>query len=248
MARTAEDVRTLFQVLAGYDSDDPFSAPIAPRVADITGVRVGIMEQFYQVPVQPSVRVAVQKAARTLESIGIPVVPFEPRGLERAPNLWTAFFDELALPFLRDTVRGYESEAHWTTTEFLKACEGKPERSATDVLEWLGARDHMRGNMLPQMSTTPVLLLPVAAVTAFPHRTHRFDTGVREIGIFQAMMTSTPWNLLGLPAMTIPFDRDSDGLPVGVQLVGRPWEEELLLELAVRMEEARGPFPSPPGV
>jgi Asp-tRNA(Asn)/Glu-tRNA(Gln) amidotransferase A subunit family amidase len=106
----------------------------------------------------------------------------------------------------------------------------------------------MRGNMLPQMSTTPVLLLPVAAVTAFPHRTHRFDTGVREIGIFQAMMTSTPWNLLGLPAMPIPFDRDSDGLPVGVQLVGRPWEEELLLELAVRMEEARGPFPSPPGV
>jgi Asp-tRNA(Asn)/Glu-tRNA(Gln) amidotransferase A subunit family amidase len=37
------------------------------------------------------------------------------------------------------------------------------------------------------------------------------------------------------------------GLPIGVQLVGRPWEEELILEVASRLEEARGPFPEPPG-
>jgi Asp-tRNA(Asn)/Glu-tRNA(Gln) amidotransferase A subunit family amidase len=60
------------------------------------------------------------------------------------------------------------------------------------------------------------------------------------------MMPATPINLLGLPALVIPFDRDERGLPVGVQLVGRPYEEELLLDLAIRMEEARGPFPGPP--
>jgi Asp-tRNA(Asn)/Glu-tRNA(Gln) amidotransferase A subunit family amidase len=46
----------------------------------------------------------------------------------------------------------------------------------------------------------------------------------------------------------IPFGMTEDGLPVGVQLVGRPYEEEVLLGVAVRLEEARGPFPSPPGV
>jgi len=53
-------------------------------------------------------------------------------------------------------------------------------------------------------------------------------------------------NLLGLPAVVIPFGMSKEGLPIGVQLIGRPWEEELILEVAVRLEEARGPFPAPP--
>ena len=52
--------------------------------------------------------------------------------------------------------------------------------------------------------------------------------------------------LLGLPAVVIPFGMSAEGLPIGVQLVGRPYEEELILELAVRLESARGPFPGPP--
>ena len=51
----------------------------------------------------------------------------------------------------------------------------------------------------------------------------------------------------GLPAITVPFGKTAEGLPVGIQLVGRPWEEELLLKLAVRLEEARGPLAGPPG-
>ncbi len=61
------------------------------------------------------------------------------------------------------------------------------------------------------------------------------------------MMPSTFVNLLGLPAMVIPFGMSDDGPPVGIQLVGRPFEEELLLDLAVRLEQARGPFAGPPG-
>ena len=55
-------------------------------------------------------------------------------------------------------------------------------------------------------------------------------------------MPATPFNLLGLPAVVIPFGMSAEGLPIGVQLVGRPYEEELILELAVRLENARGPF------
>jgi len=49
-------------------------------------------------------------------------------------------------------------------------------------------------------------------------------------------------NVLGLPAVTIPVALSREGLPIGVQLMGRPYEDELLLELAVRLEEARGPW------
>ena len=58
-------------------------------------------------------------------------------------------------------------------------------------------------------------------------------------------MTVTPFNLLGLPAAVVPFGFTDQGLPVGVQLVGPPYSEELILEIAVRMEEVRGPFPGP---
>jgi Asp-tRNA(Asn)/Glu-tRNA(Gln) amidotransferase A subunit family amidase len=60
------------------------------------------------------------------------------------------------------------------------------------------------------------------------------------------MMPVTIFNLLGFPALSVPFALDEQGLPVGVQLVGRPWEEEALLELGVALERARGPFQAPP--
>ena len=54
-----------------------------------------------------------------------------------------------------------------------------------------------------------------------------------------------PWSI---GPTLFPFAVSSGGLPVGIQLVGRPWEEELLLDTAARLEEVRGPFPSPPGI
>src|SRR5712692_7759039 len=65
MARTAEDVRILFEVLAGYDSQDPFASPVPLQVPKANGIRIGVMEQFYKVPVRPEIREVVQKAART---------------------------------------------------------------------------------------------------------------------------------------------------------------------------------------
>ena len=84
-------------------------------------------------------------------------------------------------------------------------------------------------------------------VPAFCHRERKWKTDSRPIGLFEAMMPVTPWNLLGMPAVTIPFGMSSDGLPIGVQLIGRPYEEELILEVAVRLEEARGAFGGPGG-
>jgi Asp-tRNA(Asn)/Glu-tRNA(Gln) amidotransferase A subunit family amidase len=113
-------------------------------------------------------------------------------------------------------------------------------------MDTLSARDAMRRRLLEQMRKVPVLLLPVSSIAAFQHRNRRFDTETKPIGLFQAMMSATTFNLLGLPGLAIPFGMSENGLPVGVQLVGRPWEEERLLELGVRLEEARGKFPSPP--
>ncbi len=247
MARTAEDVRRLFTVLAGYDSQDPFSAPVPIRTPEVNGLRIGLMEQFGDVPVQAEIRDAVQKAARTLGQIGFRVEPFKPHGLQRAPNLWWFFFGQLPAPFTKHLIEGREQDAHWTGTEFLETALKEHAPMVEDVVFNLATRDRLRTGLLREMESMPLILAPACGVQAFKHRERQWPTDTKAIGLFEAMMPVTPWNLLGLPAAVIPFSVSQNGLPIGVQIIGRPWEEETILEVAVRLEEARGPFPAPPG-
>jgi Asp-tRNA(Asn)/Glu-tRNA(Gln) amidotransferase A subunit family amidase len=246
MARSAQDVRLLFSVLAGYDTQDPFSAPVPLRAPAMDVLKVGLMEQFYDVPVQPVMREVVQRAGAALEAMKIPVEPFRPSGLERAPNLWWFFFGRLPAEAVQKTIAGREQDAHWTSTEFLNSALKEAEPTAQQVVANLAARDRMRAALLRQLEAFPLLLMPACGVAAWRHRERRWETGQKSIGLFEAMMPETPINLLGLPAMVIPYGRNQDGMPVGIQLVGRPYEEELILEVAVRLEQARGLFPAPP--
>ncbi|MGA2591406.1 MAG: amidase family protein, partial [Bryobacteraceae bacterium] len=230
----------------GYDSQDPFSTPVPLRPPDVSGLRVGVVEQFYQVPVDPEIRQTVRAAAKTLGLLKVPAEPFAPQGLERAPNLWWFFFGQLPAPLTKQLIQGREADAHWTATEFLNSALEQAAPSVEQVLLNLATRDRMRASLLRQMEEYRVLLMPPCGVTAFPHRSRRWKVGDEEIGLFQAMMPATAFNLVGLPAVVLPFGMSAEGLPIGVQLVGRPYEEELILELAVRLEKARGPFPHPP--
>jgi len=247
MARTAQDVRRLFTVMAGYDSQDPFSAPVPVRTPEVAGLPIGLMEQFCEVPVQSEIRDAVQKAARMLEQIGFKVEPFKPHGLQRAPNLWWFFFGQLPAPITKQLIEGREQDAHWTGTEFLNAALKEHAPVVEDLVFNLATRDRLRAALLREMESVPLILEPVCGVPAFKHRERHWPTDQKTIGLFEAMMPVTPWNLLGLPAVVIPFSVSQQGLPIGVQLIGRPWEEETILDVAVRLEEARGPFPAPPG-
>jgi amidase len=246
MARNARDLRLLFESLAGYDSEDPFSAPVTLHQPRLDRFRVGVMEQFYAVPVEEPVAAAVRKAAETLTSMGFRAEPFAPRGLERAPNVWSFLFAELPASVVRELFAGREAEAHWTGVELFDRVKGRPEPTGKEVLEKLAVRDRMRASLIRQMREFPVLLWPAAGVAAFRHRQRRWETPGKAIGYFEAMMPLTPANLLGLPAVAIPWSTTADGLPVGIQLIGRPYEEEELLELAVRLEEARGQIRATP--
>ncbi len=243
MARTVADVKALFEVTAGYDDQDPFSSPVPVGRPALDRIRVGVMPQFYNVPVQPAIRRAVEKAARVLADLRIPVEPFGPRGIERAPNLWWFFFGSLPAPFLREIFEGREQDAHWTGRELVDRAAAEPAPTARQTMENLAARDAMRAALLRQMRGFPVILTAACGVTAFPHRQRRWETGEKSIGLFEAMMPLTFCNLLGLPALVLPFDISDEGLPVGVQLVGAPYSEEVLLELGMRMEAARGELP-----
>jgi len=239
IARNATDLSLLFAAMAGYDAEDPFSTPVPLRPMELRSLRVGIWEQFYQVPVHPEIRDAVRRAAALLAGPGIEVCEFTPDGLERAPNVWAFLFSQWPSVQTRKWLEGREAEAHWTLLESLP---DSPPPTAEQVLLNLAARDRLRAALLRCMQDVPVFLMPVCGIPAFRHRERRWTIDRREIGIFQAMMPVVLANVLGLPAVTVPVALTASGLPVGVQLLGRPFEDELLLEAAIRLEEARGPF------
>jgi len=237
MARTAADLKLLFQAVEGYHPSDPFAVPGARGETAVK--RIGVMESFYDVPVQPSIRDAVRSAAAAATRLGVPVESYMPEGLERAPNVWSFFFTELATPFTRKFLEGREDDAHWTGVEFYQRMKNHPDPTGVQVVESLGVRDQMRASVLESMPG--IVIAPAAGITAFRHRERRFQVeGGRSIGLFQAMMPLVWVNLLGLPAVTIPWGKDPGGMPVGVQLVGHPWCEEMLLDTAIRLEAARG--------
>lgn len=252
MARTAQDVKVLFSRLAHFDAQDPFSTPM-PQCWDTLpafreqGLKIGLMPGWYDVPVQAAIAEAVTRAGATLEQLGYAAEPFRPTGLERAPNLWWFFFGQLFARVALADIAGREDQLHWTGRELFDIAIKQEEPTVPKLLENMALRDKLRSSLLTEMETYRVLLLPAAGVTAWPHGTRRWPTPKKEIGLFEAMMPLTPFNLFGMPGLVIPFGMDSDGLPCGIQLVGRPYDEELLLDLAIELETARGPFPTPPG-
>jgi Asp-tRNA(Asn)/Glu-tRNA(Gln) amidotransferase A subunit family amidase len=250
MARSADDVQVLFAALAGHDIEDPFSAPVPLRPVDSTGLRIGVWPQFYNVPVSAETKATVEKAARCATQIGMGADEFHPRGLERAHELWWLFFERLSAPLTQGMIAGRETMAHWSGTELMHRALAEPPVSTLELLSALSVRDRIRTSLLKQMEEAGIaaILMPVAGMAAFPHQQRSFAVGDgRSIDLLEAMTPVTPWNLLGMPGMVIPFGMTDDGMPIGVQIVGMPWEEETILDLAVRLEQARGEFPAPPG-
>ncbi|HYI94486.1 MAG TPA: amidase [Bryobacteraceae bacterium] len=245
MARTVADVKLLFEVLSGHDPLDPFSAPVPVRKLSIENQCIGVVEQFLDEPVEECMRTAVTKAARLLASSGFTTDRFLPAGLEEARELWRFFFVELAAPFTRDVVKRKQADAHWTGTELMDMTDPNRIITGREVVENLGVRDRMRAALMQQMKRYPVLLMPVCATTAFPHGKRSWEIDDHKLGLLDLMSPVTPWNLLGMPSLVVPMDVTPEGLPIGVQIVGRPYEEELLLHIGEALETARGPFAAP---
>ncbi|MGC2659961.1 MAG: amidase family protein [Bryobacteraceae bacterium] len=239
MARTAEDVQVLFQVLAGHDMEDPFSAPVPLRAPNMENLRVGLWSQMFDTPMEGETQQALASAGGALCELGVSVDEFRPSGVDGAPEMWWFFFERVYAPFTRQMIGGREGDAHWTGTELMFRALEEPEPTMQDVVVNLAARDRLRTALFREMNQFPVLLTPVCATHAFLHRQRPYD-------LLKMMQPVTVFNLLGMPAMVIPFGMSSDGLPIAVQLAARAYDEELLLEVAVRMERIRGAFPPPP--
>ncbi len=254
MARTIEDVRTLFEVMAGWDDGDPCAAPVEVREIDETVVRpvnIGFFEDDGRTPVTEETREAVRHSALILMTCGFHVDAFRPEGLEEARQRWWEFFGTaggmILGPMIREAMlRGHESELSPMLREFMGWTNAAPAHTGESLLAaWLG-RDEVREKILRQMRKYPVLICPTAAIPAFRHGEREWQVEGKTVKYLDAWSYCEWFNLLGFPAAVVPMGYSEQGLPIGVQIVGRPWQEEVVLAVAAKLEKERGPWQAPP--
>jgi Asp-tRNA(Asn)/Glu-tRNA(Gln) amidotransferase A subunit family amidase len=243
MARTVRDLQLMFEAIAGPDNGDPNAAPVPLRVFDqasLRQTRVGYFEDDGRTPVTKETRAAVQRAARSLSDVGFIVEPFRPEGLEEARQLWRVLFVDGAAMVLRQAYEGREADMYSIVREIIGYSAGDPPLTAERLLDTLFRRDMVRARFLDQMERYPILLCPVNAVPAFRHGERSWTVDGKTVEYLDASSYSQWFNLLGNPGAVVPMGRSDEGLPIGVQVVGRPWEEELVLGVAAEIEKAGG--------
>jgi amidase len=249
MARTVADVRALFEVMQGPDDGDTCAAPVQlrwPSDVEAIKLRVGYFEDDGRTPVTRETRVAVRTAAEALRSAGFEVEPFRPEGLEQARLLWEKFFVICGGMLIRPMFDGREHDLSPTLKQFLEWSRAERPLTSETLLEaWMG-RDILRARVLAQMRKYPILLCPAAAIPAFRHGERSWVIEEKTVSYLDAWSYTEWFNLLGNPGAVVPVSYSAEGLPIGVQIVGRPWEEEQVLAVAAAVERQCHAWKVPP--
>jgi len=248
MARTVADLRALFAVISGPDPGDALSAPVPVRdiaATNLRGLRIGILENPELGRPTPETLSTLRRAAQLLCDLNFRVEPFKLEKLDQALDLWWFFFGPVIGDLFRETALGKESLLSPMFSAYLERTQAEPKVTLESFQKACVDRDLVRASLLRQLREVPILLSAVSSAPAFKHGAGTYLRGDPH-NYLDTMRFSQWLNLAGFPGLSIPMGKSPEGLPINIQLIGRPHEEELLLAVGAQLEHARGPWQSPP--
>jgi amidase len=234
MARTAEDLALLYSIIAGPDGRDTEVQPVpVDEMLNLTlkNMRIAFAPTFPGLPVAKEISTAVEELAKQLspmcaavEEATLPQVDFN-QELMNAGAL---------IGMMVGTFQPEEQERPTTLAQYLEALDRRDQ----SVLVWEQFFEKW-----------DALLCPPSMVTAFPHCEPGSQLHVdgQEVIYWMVSGHGTLFNYTGHPAVVLPYKLDRDGLPIGIQLVGKRWDESRLLAMAKAISDVTGPFQRPPG-
>lgn len=248
MARTVADLRALFVVIAGPDPGDALSAPVPVREiepSDLRELRIGILENPELGRATPETLSTLRHAAQLLCDLHFRVEPLKLEKLQEALDLWWFFFGPVVGEIFQKTTQGAESLLSPMFKAYLEATRREAPVTLESFQKACKDRDLVRADLLRQLRKFPILLSAVSTEPAFRHGEGNYLPGQQHS--YRDTMRYCQWlNLAGFPGVSLPLGRSPEGLPINIQLIGRPYEEELLLAVAEQVEQARGPWQAPP--
>lgn len=238
MARQVADLVTLLPIIQGPDLLDPYAVDApwhSPADVDVSNLRIGFHTDNGICTPDTDIQSAITATAELLRDRGFSVTEARPPGVEMANMLFARVFTadggEMVDALLEDC-RTREPAPYVAVSREHRP----PAISQQDFAQVITLWDNYRSSMLGYFEDFDVLVCPVNAHTALPHD---------ESEDISAYAYTSAYNLAGWPGAVIRAGTDNNGLPIGVQILARPFREDHCLALAGYLEQQLGPFPGP---
>jgi aspartyl-tRNA(Asn)/glutamyl-tRNA(Gln) amidotransferase subunit A len=242
MVRTVEDAALTMNAIAGYDPKDIASSrAVVPDyttalTGDVRGLRIGVPKEYFEVPLDSEVSQVVRKAIDLLGELGASVREVSFPMYQHAQAISGTILMAEAAAYHRELLARdgdklyppvrlrLEAGLFITAADYLKAQQARAlfNREARDLLQ-----------------EVDLLAGPVEPVTAPELLSTEVQAGGHTVGTTAALTQySRPYNITGFPAISVPCGFSDAGLPIGLQLAGRPFEELTVLRAAHAYEQA----------
>lgn len=243
MTRTVEDCAVMFNVIAGHDPKDNDCAniPIEDYTADlkrgVEGIRIGIVPNYFFHHLQPAVHNAVREALDTLENLGATAIDVNVENIHG--NISAQLTVESCEPsayhqrWLREQPEDYGEDVRL----LLELGE---MHLATHYIQAQRYRSLLRQEFLEAFKLVDVFICPTLPFTATPvgEMSVIIENDVEEDMLSAIMQFTGVPSLTGLPSLNVPCGYDSDNLPIGMQIIGRPFDEATLFRVGAAFQEA----------
>ncbi|MBD2258428.1 amidase [Pseudanabaena sp. FACHB-2040] len=267
-ARSLEDIRLCFSLLAGADPRRPDVPPVpldSPSGKTLAHLKLAWADEWAEVPVATDIRSAMQSVAQMLTQAGAQVERWRPPDfdLHHILGLYgkvAAYINIHAQPVDRYNLQRSAKQIYRTATQGDKELRklGDFSRLLPELLnpslkgyfEALTEQDHLTAQIDAALEPWDAWLIPVAATPAFTHRPAWTAVEINNKEYPHAVANGAytmPFNLSGHPAVVIPIGQTQQGLPIGMQIVGKRWREMELLAIAQELDQLVGDFQLPPG-
>ena len=233
MARTVTDVAHLLQVIAGADHNDPSAALqgvpnyTSTLTANIRGRRIGVPKNYFFEASDPEVVEAVRTAIAVMQGLGAEVKEIElPTSVHASAASWAIAYSEA---FSLHRSRFFERSREYTPA-FLHKITGAALLSSDELLTALRLREKVTMEFTDALHEVDVIATPT---TAYP--AHSISGQAPESATHSL---TRPISLTGLPSLAMPCGFAAGGLPISMQLTGRAWEEQTILDIGFAYENA----------
>jgi amidase len=266
--RSIEDLKLSFSIVVGADLDRPDVPPVPldlPSGKSLQDLKIAWIDEWDEVPVDVEIKAAIQKAVGELDRSGANLERWLPPDFNLGNILqiyerMAAYINNYTQPKDRYIVARSLTLLWRSATQgdaklrrlsnFSRALPEMLNPTVKGYFETLTARDRITTQLDRSLADWDVWLMPVAATVAFTHRPAWSAIDVNGRSYPHALANGAyiiPFNLSGHPAVVIPIGQTRNGLPIGLQIVGKRWCEMELLSIAQELDRVIGNFQHPPG-
>ena len=242
MVRTVEDAALTMNAIAGYDPGDVASARedvpdyTESLTGDVRGLRIGVPTEYFEAPLDPEVAKVVRDALEVLEGLGASVTPVSFPMFELSQAISGAILMSEAAAYHRDLLA---KEGHNLYPPVRLRLEGGLFVSAADYLKAQQGRAIFDREVRKLLEQVDLLAGPTEPVTAPTLLAPEVQAGEITVDTTAALTQYTrPYNITGSPAISVPCGFSASGLPIGLQLAGRAFDESTVLRAAHAYEQA----------